>query len=352
MQSYRTVTRKPPPHRHTMDQNTTFSNNSSASPYNDGDKTILITVMCFLAVQGCFVVVINALVIYLIAKKHSLRTTTNLCLGSLAISDMMTGLFVIPMIISCNANSYMFGVCLAMDLGNRFLAISTILHLLVITAERYYTIVFSRAALSHCSITIPEALVGLPCLWAFALIASLVQLFWVFDSDEERKLRVTIVYDLIVLSMLVFLPLVIMAVAYGHIFYVVRTQIAKIKRGVRHLSGHTLERHNWKERKALLIYGAMIIVFVIGWFNYFFLTLQDDLQLKGLPTPLWVNIMLLFLKNSTGILNPILYTYLKQDFRKARNTLGLCRKDVRSNSSFVSTNDATSTVVVYQKVLV
>ena len=338
-----------------MAQNATFSNNSTtAAPSND-DKTLLITVMCFLAIQGCFVVIINALVIYLIAKKHSLRTTTNLCLGSLAISDMMTGLFVIPMIIWCNANSYMFGVCLAMDLGNRFLAISTILHLLVITAERYYTIVFSRAAMSQCSITIPEALVALPCLWAFALVASLVQLFWVFDSDEERKLRVTIVYDLIVLSMLVFLPLIIMTVAYGHIFFVLRRQIEKIKRGIRHLSEQTLERHNWKERKALLIYGAMIIVFVIGWFNYFFLTLQDDLKLKGLPTPLWANIILLFLKNSTGILNPILYTYLKQDFRKARRTLGLCRKDVRANNC--STNDMTSTnfastVVVYQKVLV
>lgn len=315
-------------------------------------KGHVILVMCLLAVQGCVIVAINAIVIYLIASRRSLQTITNLCLGSLAFSDMMTGLIVIPMIITCNAGSdYHLGVCLTMDLGNRFLAISTILHLLLITAERYYTIVFSRFASSHCSITTSEALATLPGLWTFALLASLVQLFWVFDKNEKKKHEVTIVYDLIVLSVLVFLPLIIMAIAYGHIFYVLRTQIAKIKRGVRHISEHALERHNWKEKKALLIYGAMIIVFVTGWFNYFFLTLQDDLQMQQeFPTPPWANVVLLFLKNSTGILNPILYTFLKQDFNNARKTLVICSTKKERSRSATENSSLNTTVIVYRKV--
>jgi len=329
----------------------TMTNNSSLEMTIQLEGHV-IAVMCLLAVQGCVIVVINALVIFLIASKRSLQNITNLCLGSLAFSDMMTGLVVIPMIISCNAgSSYHLGVCLTMDLGNRFLAISTILHLLLITVERYYTIVYSRFASSHCSVSSSEALATLPGLWMFALLASLVQLFWVFDENEAMKHKVTIVYDLIVLSLLVFLPLVLMAIAYGHIFCVLRNQIAKIKRGLRHVSEHSIERHNWKEKRALLVYGAMIIVFVTGWFNYFFLTLQDDLQLKGFPTPPWANVMLLFLKNSTGILNPILYTFLKQDFKNARQSLKVCfgkkRARMRSTTENSSLN---TTVIVYKKV--
>lgn len=332
---------------------TTLANNSGQMhlPMMTSSSTMFIVLKCFLAIQGCVIVLINALVIFLIARKRTLQTITNLCLGSLAFSDMMTGLFVIPMIISCNTGtSYVFGVCLAMDLGNRFLAISTILHLLLITAERYYIIVFSRVASSHYAITTVQALAVLPALWAFALVASLVQLFWVFDHNEEKKHQITIIYDLIVLSVLVFLPLIIMAIAYGHIFCVLRHQIAKIKKGVSHLSEHTRERHNWKERKALLIYGAMILVFVTGWFNYFLLTLQDDLQLKSFDTPLWAYIVLLFLKNSTGILNPILYTFLKQDFRNARKTLTLCGKPHQRPRNATETSSLNTTVIVYKKV--
>ncbi|XP_031553155.1 histamine H2 receptor-like [Actinia tenebrosa] len=314
------------------------SNNSSFPP----PEFNLAIVMVFLVLEGILVVVINALVIFLIFRNRLLRTVTNFCLGSLALSDMLTGLYVIPLIITCNYPRYNYDVCLAMDLGNRFLAISTILHLLVITMERYYTIVFSKSK-SNSSLSNVASLRILFMLWVFSLAVSLVQLLWIRSENEDLKHRITIIYDLIVLGLLVFTPLILMALAYTHIFCVLRRQINKIKRSIRYISEESKLKHEWKERRALLIYAAMIVLYITGWFNYFLLSLQEDLSDNGPPSyPLWANVILLFLRLSTGIFNPILYTFLKQDFRTARKSLNIClfRKPSCSSNGY-SQSEAT-----------
>lgn len=295
-----------------------ISNNSSTySPMES--EIMLITV--FLVFEGVLIVFINAIVIFLIIHNRLLRTVTNLCLGSLALSDMLTGLYVIPLIITCNYPKYNLNICLAMDLGNRFLAISTILHLLVITIERYYTIVYSSLS-SNASFTITKSVHVLVILWIFSLAVSLVQLFWIKSDNEDLKNKITVIYDLIVLGLLVITPLILMALAYTHIFCVLRRQINKIKRSIRYICEESTLKHDRKERRALLIYGAMILVYITGWFNYFLMALQEDLsQSTSHSYPIWVSVILLFLRLSTGIFNPILYTFLKQDFRIARKSL-------------------------------
>jgi hypothetical protein len=113
-----------------------------------------------------------------------------------------------------------------------------------------------------------------------------------------------------------------MAIAYTHIFCVLKQQVSKIKRSIRYICEQSSIKHNRKEKKALIIYGAMVVVYITGWFNYFLFTLQDDLSINGAPsTPFWASVILLFLRLSTGIFNPILYTFLKQDFKIARKSL-------------------------------
>lgn len=310
------------------------SNSSNFLPMQS--RIVEFIIIGFLGVEGVLVILINALVIFLIIHNRLLRTVTNLCLGSLALSDMLTGLCVIPLIITCNYPKYNLNICLAMDLGNRFLAISTILHLLVITMERYYTIVFSRSS-SSSSFTIAKSARILIILWMFSLAVSLVQLLWVKSEHEDLKHRITVVYDLIVLGLLVITPLVLMAVAYTHIFCVLRRQINKIKRSIRYICEESTLKHDRKERRALFIYGAMIILYITGWFNYFLMALQEDLSDSESHTyPLWAIIILLFLRLSTGIFNPILYTFLKQDFKAARKSLRICyfRKPACSRNAY------------------
>lgn len=66
-----------------------------------------------------------------------LLTKTNLFLLSLAASDLLSGILVIPLVIPCNLVYDSEQICIAMDICQRGLAISTILHLACAVTERY-----------------------------------------------------------------------------------------------------------------------------------------------------------------------------------------------------------------------
>lgn len=304
------------------------SNNSNVNISQD-DRDIstksdagFIIIFVTLSILGLFIIGINALVIYLVLTREYLKTVTNFCLASLAVSDMLSGLYAVPLIITCNSRASTINICIAMDLGLRFLSISTVLHLLLITMERYFTIVFSVMRTTSV-ISKRTCLAVLVLVWALSLFASLIQLSFIqlsFINEKTKEPSVDdIIYDFICLALFVVFPLVTMAVAYIHIFYTLRKHCKRIKRDVSHLSSECMEHNAKKERKALIIYGAMICVFIVGWFNYFFRSLQEDLG-NGYGIPLWADGILIPLRFSTGFFNPLLYTFLKQDFRRARKS--------------------------------
>lgn len=124
------------------------STNNNSSPSDQMDmfqselSASMIAIYVSLCTLGLFIIIVNALVIYLVITRDYLKTVTNLCLASLAVSDMFSGLYAIPLIIACSTHMSV-NICIAMDLGQRFLSVSTVLHLLLITMERYSTIVLS-----------------------------------------------------------------------------------------------------------------------------------------------------------------------------------------------------------------
>lgn len=324
------------------------SNNSNAANISqDGmdlspeSNAAVIVIYVALSILGFFTIGINGLVIYLMLTREYLKTVTNFCLASLAVSDMLSGLYAVPLIIACNTHADM-DICVAMDLGQRFLSISTVLHLLLITMERYFTIVFS--VMRTTSVLSKRSCLGvLVVVWALSLCASLVQLSFINKETLEPSKK-QIIYDFICLGLLAVFPLVLMAVAYIHIFYTLRKHCKRIKRDVSHLSSECMQRNARKERKALIIYGAMICVFIVGWFNYFFNSLQEDLGNRT-EIPLWADVILLLLRFSTGLLNPLLYTFLKQDFRRARKSLDVfgSRKRTFRRSTFRSSSSTRRT---------
>ena len=311
------------------------SNNSNVNSSQDdmdiSTKSVAGKIVIFVTISilGLFIIGINGLVIYLVLTREYLKTVTNFCLASLAVSDMLSGLYAVPLIITCNSRAFTINVCLAMDFGLRFLSISTVLHLLLITMERYFTIVFSVMRTTSV-ISKRTCLAVLALVWALSLFASLIQLSFMNEKTQEPSAN-DIIYDFICLGLLVMFPLVTMAVAYIHIFYTLRKHCKQIEREVSHLSSECMKHNAKKERKALIIYGAMICVFIVGWFNYFFTSLQEDLG-KRAGIPLWADGILILLRFSTGFFNPLLYTFLKQDFRRARKSVHLFGRRERTSS--------------------
>ena len=306
--------------------NTTFDGNSSSSAnksiHEEGSITIVMSVS-FLVLLGVFIIVANAMVFILFAKRSYLRTKSNVFLVSLAASDFLAGVFCIPLVIMCNTvrdNSYSWMLCVWMDLSQRFIAISTILHLLAATLERYLKIVFPFRYLSV--LTSRKMIIALCLIWFLSLFSSVIQLSWIdlqnsIKPDHDHSHKIDALYLLVCTVVFVLVPFLILVFAYLHIFYIIR--------GVQrpHLLNSTenarrIKRKKANEMRAACIYIAMVLLFLFAWSGYFLTGLVSDLKPESAKNfPEWLNILLMFLKFSTALVNPLLYTFFKADFQKA-----------------------------------
>lgn len=314
--------------------NTTLDSNSSSSTkksIRDEESTSLIITVSLLGILGVLIIAANAMVFVLFAKRSYLRTKSNIFLVSLAASDLSAGIFCIPLVIACNTVWDHSGIiCLGMDLSQRFLAISTILHLLAATLERYLKIVLPFRYFSI--LTSRKVVIALGIIWFMSLFFSIIQLSWIDlkNNSNQESLKADAFYLLLCTVIFVFVPFVILVFAYSHIFYIIRDERRP------HLLDNTentrrIKRKKANEIRAACIYVAMVVVFLLAWSGYFLTGLVSDFKLNIADHfPEWLNILLLFLKFSTAFVNPLLYTFFKTDFQ---NALGSFKKHAANTLS-------------------
>ena len=305
-----------------ISRNTTYEANSSSPTYKSvhgENSTSEILILSFLGILGVLIIVANAMVFVLFAKRSYLRTKSNVFLVSLAASDFLAGVFCIPLVISCNTvcrdNSWI--ICLGMDLSQRFLAISTILHLLAATLERYLKIVLPLRYFSV--LTGRKVAIALCIIWFVSVFFSVIQFSWIDVGSISTKdsLKIDALYLLVCTIIFVLIPFVILVFAYSHIFYIIRRERRP------HLLNNTENARRTKRKKAneiraACIYVAMVVLFLLAWSGYFLTGLVSDFVpeiVKHFPE--WLNVILLFLKFSTAFINPLLYTFFKTDFQNA-----------------------------------
>ena len=231
--------------------------NASAAIICAGSKLPLsaVIICVSLTLLALFILAANLTVMILVLQRISLRTQTNFCLCSLAASDFMAGLIAVPLTIACSSTSCVIPeLCLAMDLCQRFLAISTIIHLLVITTERYITIVYPLVYPRI--LTKSRILVILVYTWLISLFVSLIQLSWYDPVWKEMPLPNSyLIYDILCVAIIVLLPLIFMIYAHVHILVVARQEIRAIKRQTNHLR---VANQNKEKNNIQVVYIAMV----------------------------------------------------------------------------------------------
>ena len=134
----------------------------------------------FLILLSVAVIAVNLLVISLFVCREYLQTKTNSLLISLAVSDLLVGLVGIPMNVICNAFLGV-GVCMAGALIYRFIAVSTMYHILLVTLERYIYVMYPMKYINI--VTVPRLLMVIASVWIFSLFAALIQLAWLDPSN-------------------------------------------------------------------------------------------------------------------------------------------------------------------------
>ena len=177
----------------------------------------------FLIVISFFIVCINFDVIYTMATNKVLRTKRNAFLLSLSVSDSLTGLVSIPLHIASNCYyPPSEALILAQAICFRFICISTMLNILLITVERYIGIIYPIRY--QFILTKTRTSILITCTWATSISSALVSYSWLISAPageedipiRERPFeRAYFIFSFIAFFLL---PLVIMIVLYTKMF--------------------------------------------------------------------------------------------------------------------------------------
>lgn len=288
----------------------------------------------FPIVIAILIMAVNSWVIGLVAVKRSLRTVTNYILASLALSDLCTGAVSIPLFLSCNI-TLLPSVCVADMVAVIFTAVSTVLHILVMTIDRYICIIY--ALRYQIWVTKRRGWYVIALIWLFSMFMALIQLAWTDPTQEPTEdhkaeaEKIFVVYDSFRFVVFIGIPVLFMAFTYGRILYEVHRQTKNIQKN--NTPGwQETRRSTRREWKVATIFLVMMVVFIVCWVPHYLLRLEQILQEDFFQLNLsdLVIVLLYWLRLCTSLINPCLYILAKPDFRKATC---LWRKKQRRNNS-------------------
>lgn len=275
----------------------------------------------FPIVLAVFIVMLNSFVLFLIKRILSLRTVTNLILGSLAFSDLLSGVLGIPFYLACSAIQKTL-VCGITQMLTKFFSISIVLHLLLVSIDRHVAVIH---AIRYSSLITKRRIFSLlVSVWLTAIFVALIQLSWigldmnVNEGIEEETARIIIIYDLFCIVLFFLAPLITMIFCYITIFLVLRKQLRVIDQSNTPSFRRNVRRSSSRERRAAVIFVIMISIYIFCWLPYFLLSLQHLIFNDFFTLPISVEYTLFYYpKFLNCLLNPLLYVFCKPDFRQA-----------------------------------
>ncbi|XP_028316222.1 histamine H2 receptor-like isoform X2 [Gouania willdenowi] len=309
---------------------------------------VVLSLIILLTVVG------NVLVCLAVCASRRLRCLTNCFIVSLAVTDLLLGLLVLPFSallllngewplgpIFCN-----FYIC--MDV---MLCTASILTLLAISVDRYLAVTMP---LRYISLVLPwRVAVTMVIVWAISIAVSFppihlgwntvngtVQNYGPSASDKECRFELNRPYVLTDAILTFYLPLVTMCWTYFRILRIARAQAKRII-SARPICMSTYNSKNnppttstvvfsvtavaLREHKATVTLAAVMGVFVVCWLPYFILFTVLGLKEHTDPNTVPEFPFVLWLGYTNSALNPILYGALNRDFRSAYTHLLRCR---------------------------
>ena len=265
---------------------------------------------------------LNSFILFLATKVRYLRTATNFVLGSLAFSDLLSGVMGIPFYLACSAIQET-PVCGITQVLTKFFSISIVLHLFLVSIDRHVAVV--HAIRYRSLVTKRKTLHWLLSVWIIAIFVSLIQLSWigldvdVNEDSEEETARIAIMYNIVCIVLFFAVPLITMIFCYVTIFLALRQQLRAIqKNSIPSYIRRSERRSHARERRAALIFVAMITIYIFCWLPYFLLDLQHQFGEEFFTLPSLIEYTLFYYpKFLNSLLNPLLYVFCKHDFRQA-----------------------------------
>lgn len=265
-----------------------------------GDNLALIISFIFLS---SLVFVTNFIVCLLVYLRKSMRTYTNGFVVSLAFSDMLIGSILIPASLLI-PDSKIMGYLVSITL------LSGVFNLAAVTFDRYISVL---KALHYESLMRKNFLKMIISTWAASLVISLVPLIW--DTDGDKLVHK--VFVLTVLTPCVLVPYMFIFTGYLKIFQQVKRSVARERAITASVRKNLLRQKNKisSEAKLAQVFIIVAVMFVLSWLPIQFMTIAYEIGRRDL-IPNHLSTVSLFTVALGSLVNPIVYSFLKPDFRK------------------------------------
>ncbi|XP_071495971.1 histamine H2 receptor-like [Diadema antillarum] len=315
------------------------SMNESSSNSTAFHRSLVSTI----SLATCFSIIIlttlvgNVLVCLSPLVCRRLRTATYIFLVSLAIADLLLGITVLPFsAVLTIRRQWFFGpvFCNIYISCDVMFCTSSILHLLVISLDRYMAI--TRPYAYQRKMNRQKAFIALGIVWTISLLISFLPLHLGWNTGDNKvqnyakldecSLSSNVTYALFDGIVLFFIPLIVMTLVYIRLVRIANRQARAIKKLMVGSNEDPEERANRRrsvdEHRALKIIAIVMGCFIVCWVPYFTMFTFQPLCKWVISDTLYDVFLWLGYLNST--VNPVVYACMNREFRLAFKRLLSC----------------------------
>lgn len=262
----------------------------------------------------------NGLVIYLMAVKKRLHSSTNAFIVSLAVADFCVAFFTILFsYVHDDFSGYQSSRIFASL--HYFLFYSSSCILCLVTADRFVAIALPLKYINF--ITWRRVLRFILSAWIVPFVDCLLPLTWIFSSSSKTKNICDKLFIAFLLTFFEFFPCVVMVMATWRVLCISRrhtrrTMALQSQLQFNHpkLNFNALREH-WERNMS----SAKLITIVVGLFVLCYISEMSSslLHLLNVPKPLWGSyfnndVRFLFLVANSAV-NSFVYAFLKRDIQ-------------------------------------
>uniref|UniRef100_A0AAY4A4I3 Histamine H2 receptor n=1 Tax=Denticeps clupeoides TaxID=299321 RepID=A0AAY4A4I3_9TELE len=297
----------------------------------------------------------NVLVCLAVGTSRRLHRISNCFVVSLAVTDLLLGLLVLPTtaLLELRNGHWPLGgaLCNIYITVDVMLCTASIFNLLAISIDRYLAISSPMHYMER--VTPPRVAAAIAVIWVLSLALSILPVHLGWNTKDFRvqyqdwhigdtkrddwncRYEWSNIYVLVNCFITFYIPLVVMCGTYLCIFRVARKQAQRIRAALPSLTRSSPANFTMRDYKATVTLAAVLGGFIVCWFPYFTFFIWMGLR-NWKETPEIVHSVVLWLGYFNSVLNPIIYPSLNRDFRRAYSQLLCCRGSNQRNPPSLS----------------
>lgn len=272
----------------------------------------------------------NSWVIFIIAKRTRLYTTSNWFILSLAIADLSVTCGYFPASMICNVLVQSCNKIIRLNFVNFFMEAS-MFALIAMVTERYIAIVYPLKYVQL--MTTKRTILIIAMSWVIPAVLSVFRLFEELFGENlsyEEQHAIYILYTLVIEVA----PIILLIAVTLHIMYIARKlsiQMSTLMAQVRfNLAANSVTmstplKVGLKSSTVRLVI-AVVVIFVACYGNELYITICQEFELCVVSIDEQTAFSLLLMANS--VLNPLVYAILKEDIKRETRALFCRRKSV------------------------